>query len=154
MTPDDGRPIPGLYDSDFYAWTQQQARLLKAGRLSDVDMAHVIEEIEDLGKSDLRTCASFIALIIEHFLKLEYFDRPEDFRHHRHEIGSFRVDLDAVLTNTLRRELQDDVQTSYRRAVRRLKLHDYTVAGLPKNCPYSWEQIIDDDWFPPPRAQT
>jgi hypothetical protein len=42
------------YDRDFYAWANAQAALLRAGRLSEADIAHIAEEIESLGKTEKR----------------------------------------------------------------------------------------------------
>ncbi len=44
---------PG-YDEDFYAWTVEQAKLLRSGELSQIDAANVAEEIESLGRQDRR----------------------------------------------------------------------------------------------------
>jgi len=53
MTAPDG----SLYDDDFYAWTQEQAELLRrGGGASALDIEHIAEEIEDLGKSELHGC--------------------------------------------------------------------------------------------------
>ena len=41
-----------LYDQDFYAWANEQAGLLRAGRLSEADIEHIAEEIESMGKSE------------------------------------------------------------------------------------------------------
>jgi Domain of unknown function DUF29 len=63
-----------LYDEDFYAWTQQQAGLLRRmPRVgTELDLDNIAEEIEDLGRSDLRTAQSLVEHIIEHLLKLEF----------------------------------------------------------------------------------
>ena len=42
------------YDDDFFAWTQEQARLLRAGELTAVDVENLAEEIESVGRSDRR----------------------------------------------------------------------------------------------------
>ena len=42
------------YEEDFYAWTVEQARLLRSGEFSSIDIANVAEEIESLGRSDKR----------------------------------------------------------------------------------------------------
>ena len=64
------------YDDDFYAWTQEQARLLREAareRLNTpIDWDHVAEEIEDMGRNDRRAINSHLARIIEHLLKLEF----------------------------------------------------------------------------------
>jgi hypothetical protein len=41
-----------LYDRDFYAWTAEQAGLLRAGNVSAADIAHIAEEIESMGRSE------------------------------------------------------------------------------------------------------
>ena len=70
MTEADG----SLYDEDFYAWTQQQAELLRHGPAASnrLDYDLIAEEIEDLGKSELHACQSLCEHIIEHLLKIEY----------------------------------------------------------------------------------
>jgi hypothetical protein len=42
------------YNTDFYAWAQAQARLLRGGRCSQLLVEHVAEEIKDLGPVDGR----------------------------------------------------------------------------------------------------
>ncbi len=42
----------GLYESDFYSWTQRQADMLRSGKLETADLANIIEEIETLGRSE------------------------------------------------------------------------------------------------------
>ena len=61
-----------LYEQDFYAWSKAQADLLRAKRYSDLDLEHLIEEVDDLGESLNRSVRSRIRTIIEHLLKLEH----------------------------------------------------------------------------------
>ena len=61
-----------LYETDFYAWAKTQADLLRAGRYADLDLEHLIEEIDDLGEALRRSVRSRIRTIIEHLLKLEH----------------------------------------------------------------------------------
>ncbi len=66
--------IDDLYERDFYVWTQEQAAALRAaakagGRSNAVEWERLAEEVEDLGKRDLREARSYIALIIEQMLK-------------------------------------------------------------------------------------
>ena len=84
MTPADG----SRYDEDFYAWTQEQAELLRRvrPRANGLDVEHIAEEIEDLGKSELHACQSLCEHIIEHLLKLEYSGLDEPARQWRQEI--------------------------------------------------------------------
>jgi len=59
-----------LYDRDFNLWTEETAAALRAGRLADLDIEHVAEEIEDMGKRNTRELRSRLTQILEHLLKL------------------------------------------------------------------------------------
>jgi hypothetical protein len=59
-----------LYDRDFCEWTAETARLLREGRWQQADLNRVAEEIEDMGKRDLRELRSRLTEIFEHMLKL------------------------------------------------------------------------------------
>lgn len=149
-----------LYDQDFYAWTQQQAALLRrlppAG--NELDLEHIAEEIEDLGRSDLRAAQSLCQRIIEHFLKLEFSGLEEPANHWRDEIVEWRVQLEQILTRSIEAKL--DLPSWYRVALRLVRRLERDVPGfmsrLPRVCPYTLEQIRssgDEDWFPvPPHA--
>jgi hypothetical protein len=58
-----------LYERDLYAWSKTQADFLRAGRVADLDLEHLIEEIEDVGGSLYREVRSRVRTIIEHLLK-------------------------------------------------------------------------------------
>jgi hypothetical protein len=143
-----------LYDDDFYAWTQQQAELLR--RLPQVsnrlDVELVAEEIEDLGRSELHACQSLIEHIIEHLLKLEYTGLTDAIEHWRDEIVEWRIQLARKLTRAIMAKL--DLADRYRVALRLLRRLERDVPGLmarvPAQCPYSLDQILggDTDWFP------
>jgi hypothetical protein len=64
-----------LYDRDFYAWTQQQVDLLKAGQWEQVDMENLIEEIESLGKQERQELENRLGILLGHLLKWRY--QPE-----------------------------------------------------------------------------
>jgi hypothetical protein len=61
-----------LYDEDFFAWTIEQARLLRAGEFSAVDAANVAEEIESMGRGDRRELQSRLVVLIMHLLKWHF----------------------------------------------------------------------------------
>jgi DNA-binding PucR family transcriptional regulator len=148
-----------LYEDDFYAWTQQQAELLRrlppAG--NQLDLEHIAEEIEDLGRSDLRAARSLCQHIIEHFLKLEYSGLEDPADHWRDEIVEWRLQLEQLLTRSVEAKL--DLPSQYRAALRLVRRLERDVPGLmsriPRACPYTLAQIRgsgDEDWFPEPRC--
>jgi len=150
--------LRSLYDEDFYAWTQEQAELLRRGRAgaNDLDIEHIAEEIEDLGKSELHACQSLCEHIIEHLLKLEHSGLDEPTRHWRKEIVEWRVQLERKLTRSILAKLE--LKERYHYALRLLRSFEDEAPGLmqriPAECPYTLDQIVgsgDEDWFPPAR---
>jgi hypothetical protein len=148
-----------LYDEDFYAWTQEQAELLRRGAAAanSLDFDLIAEEIEDLGKSELRTCQSLCEQIISHLLKLEFSALDDPANRWRYEIVEWRLQLEKTITPTIQARL--DLPSLYRSALRLLRRLDQDDPGLmrriPTACPYSLEQIVgsgDEDRFPSPRV--
>ncbi|HSA82252.1 MAG TPA: DUF29 domain-containing protein [Geminicoccaceae bacterium] len=152
-----------LYESDFYAWTQAQAReLRRLARLrpnAALDLAHIAEEIRDLGKSERDTVFSLAQRIIEHFLLIEHSPAIDQRLHWADEIDDFRDRLQRKLSPTIRRRLKreiDGVFDSARRRVER-KMRRYAeqraADALPAACPYTLDQILGD-WLPDGAAQS
>lgn len=150
---DDLTSPASLYDRDFVAWTEQQAQALRARRngLNALDYDRLAEEIEDLGKSEQRTCRSYVERIIEHLLKLQYIDSPQDRPHWKGELLAFRDSLEDDLTPTIRNRLQGEMPRLYARQVERLhrseRISDQ-AAALATSAAYSWDQVVDRDWHP------
>jgi Domain of unknown function DUF29 len=61
-----------LYDRDFYAWANQQAALLRAGRVTEADIQNIAEEIESMGRSERRELVNCLAVLLQHLLKWQY----------------------------------------------------------------------------------
>jgi len=146
-----------LYDEDFYAWTQEQAELLR--RLPTVsnrlDAELLAEEIEDLGRSELHAVESFCEHIIEHLLKLEFSGLAEPAKHWRREVVEWRIQIGRKLTRSIVNKL--DLADRYRAALRLLREFEDEMPGLmqrlPPECPYSLDQILGsgEEWFPAAR---
>ena len=153
-----------LYEADYYAWTKDQAaalrELAKARADLPLDLENLAEEVESLGRSDLRTVRSQIRRIIEHLLKLEHSPAQEPRYGWEETVIEARNQIDDVLTPTLRRDAEAGIAKLYaqgRRAAARALTHHgehEAAAALPERCPYSFEQIIGDDWLPPGPSPT
>ena len=63
------------YKQDFYAWAMQTAQALREGRLSEADLEHVAEELEDMGRSEKRALTNRLAVLLRHLLK--WWHQPE-----------------------------------------------------------------------------
>jgi hypothetical protein len=61
-----------LYDRDFYQWLTETAYLLAEGRLSELDVTNLIDEIESMGKSQKRAIESYLSVLLLHLLKWNY----------------------------------------------------------------------------------
>jgi len=145
-----------LYDEDFYAWTQLQARELRriAGDQSNLalDLPHLAEEIRDLGKEQRNALRSWTRQILVHLLLLQHSPAGGPRSGWASEITVARADLADRLTVTLRRDLERRLPQLFTvaRKLAMLKLAEHgETAELPEICPYSLDQVLDEDWFPP-----
>jgi uncharacterized protein DUF29 len=60
------------YDHDFYAWSTEQAGLLRAGRLAEADIEHIAGEIESMGRSEKRELVNRLTVPLLHLLKWQF----------------------------------------------------------------------------------
>jgi len=65
-------PHEDTYETDFYAWANTQAELLRAGKLGEADIEHIAEEIESMGKGELRELENRLAVLFTHLLKWRF----------------------------------------------------------------------------------
>jgi Domain of unknown function DUF29 len=142
-----------LYEQDFYAWAKAQADLLRAERCSDLDLEHLIEEIDDLGEALRRSVRSRIRTLIEHLLKLEHSPAQDPRSGWYDAVLAQRSDLLDELTASIRREVEPTLPDLYDRARQNaatsLRKHGEhaAAAALPGTCPYTLDQITGD-WLP------
>ena len=138
------------YDEDVIAWANEQAALLRAGKLSAIDIEHIAEEIEDVGKSEQRELANRMAVLLAHLLKWQY--QPErrgsswqaTIREQRRAIG-------VVLRKTpsLRNSLIDPEWITGVWADAKSKAIEETGLDVfPEDYPWSMEQALDPTFFP------
>lgn len=144
--------VEALYDEDFYAWTQQQAAALRAHFRGDnrLDVEHLAEEVEDLGKSELQAVESFVEQIIAHLLKLDYSGQGDPRAHWRAEVVNFRRNVDRKISPAIRRSVEGNIEERYERgrelAAIGAAIHEPDmIRRLPKACPYGWDAIWHRD---------
>lgn len=139
-----------LYDTDFYSWTQRTAALLRTRCFDEIDVEHAAEEIEDMGKRDLKELNSRVQVLLSHLLE---WQRQPDRRSPSWQstIVTQRLEVDALLRQSpsLRPKLASELVHDYAGAVKRalpdtgLRREDFPVA-----CPFTVEQILDDEFLP------
>jgi hypothetical protein len=141
-----------LYEEDFVLWTEKTAQLLKRKEFDSVDWENLIEEVEGMGKSDRQAVESLLTRLLEHHLKLAYWEseRERNARHWIVEIVSFRGQLNKkIKTATLKNHALDSFKEAYADA--RQTLIDARIVdknSLPLEPNFTLEQVLDGDWFP------
>ena len=140
-----------LYWDDILAWSERQAKLLRrvaAGeRLNDVDWPNIIEEIESVGRSELRACASLLERAIEHLLKLHAFPAHPAAQHWRGEVFTFLRDAGDMFSPAMRQHL--DVARLYCRArvaVIANPVNTVPADSAPETCGVTLDDLLV---FPP-----
>ncbi|HEX6143468.1 MAG TPA: DUF29 domain-containing protein [Geminicoccaceae bacterium] len=143
-----------LYERDFFAWTQFQARELQRFARTrpnlPLDLEHIAEEVRDLGKEQRNALRSWVRRIIEHLLLLDHSPAEEPRRGWQDEILNLRSEIELRLSATLRRDLERHLPVLYLRArrhlVQKLEAHGEREAArpLPETCPYTLDQILGD----------
>jgi hypothetical protein len=138
-----------IYDQDYYLWLEKTAELLKVGQLNQLDRENLIEEIENLGRSEKRAVVSFLKQLIKHLLLYHYWqtERQWSGQGWLEEISNFRFELSQYLdSKTLRNYAKQELNAIYIRA-RKEAIIKSNITYIPVNCPYSLEQILDDDFI-------
>lgn len=141
--------MPSLYESDFYAWTQQQIHLLKAQTWQNLDVQNLVEELADLGRRERQELRNRLGVLLGHLLKWQF--QPE----HRSNswlatIREQREQLNLLLEEnpSLKPYLSEALDISYRLglniAVRETGL---PYEAFPAECPYSFEDALDDAYL-------
>lgn len=143
-----------LYSQDFTAWSSEQAALLRAMRFGELDLAHLAEEVEDLGHSERDAVRAQVRRILEHLLKLEHSPASEPRDGWKDTLTDARAILEDKLSPSLRADLETMLQHLYaqvlpkaRRALRRFGEHD-AARSLPGECPYTLDEVVRAEWQP------
>lgn len=137
-----------LYEEDYLLWLETTAKQLKTGDFTQVDLSHLIEEIEALGNEQRRKVESYLRQLLKHLLFYQYWSLPDCKNHWATEIDNFRVELERltrskILYNHLV-QVKDEVYVeAVRQAKRKSELNNF-----PGTCPYEIEQILDIDFYP------
>jgi Domain of unknown function DUF29 len=139
-----------LYDRDFYAWANEQAALLRAGRLTEADIENIAEEIDSIGRGEKRELINRLAVLLSHLLKWQFQPafRGNSWRLTIEEQRN-RVDDHLGDNPSLKSQLDQALRTAYRSAANEASIETGFVRGtFPAECPYTYEQIMNPDFWP------
>jgi hypothetical protein len=139
-----------LYDRDFFEWTAQVARLLREGRFTEVDVEHLAEEIEDVGKRDKRGVEGHLRIVLLHLLKWQVQPLKRS-RSWRASMRTHRITLSKLFKDSpsLERHDRDVLNEVYAEAVGvAMDETSLPCECFPAECPYTFEQIMNFDFLP------
>jgi hypothetical protein len=144
------------YETDFYAWTQEQARMLDARQFDALDVPNLVEEITSLGKSEQRELYHRLSSLLAHLLKLALAVQhsPQDLqragRGWRATVKTQRLGVAKILRDnpSLRTivptELADAYAVARVEAAAALELEETTI---PETCPWLAAQVLNADFW-------
>lgn len=147
-------PIPiallTLYDEDYLQWLETTIEKLRAQDYTHIDWEHLIEEIEDMGKSERRSLESHIIVVLLHLLKWQY--QPEarsgswegSILEHRRRICKALKD-----SPSLKSYLETILSECYVEALKQAKVETgLALETFPIHCSYPLVDVLDDTFLP------
>ena len=144
---------PSLYEMDYNLWVLETVKKLQARDFSRLDLENLIEEVVDLGRRDKRKLENLLTRLIEHLLKLAYWDaeRERNIGHWQGEIRTFRKQIkkelrDSPSLKNYCHEIFEECYQDAREIVRdksQLPIEHFPQVPIAK-----LEQILDLEWFP------
>ncbi|NEV63082.1 DUF29 domain-containing protein [Thiorhodococcus minor] len=147
-----------LYQTDYAAWAQRNAELLRERRFDELDIEHLLEELSDMSKSDRRELHSRLLVLLAHLLKWEFQYRSLSERWREFKGDSWRstiVEQREQLADLLRQSpglksaVDGAIADAYPVAVRLAHKETRLPKTIfPEICPYSRDQVFDDDFYP------
>ena len=147
----------GLYNTDFYAWVQDQAALLAARRFEELDLPHLVEELQLMGNSERGELANRLSVLLAHLLKLQIAAERLPYVYDRAQRGwhltgtEQRLQLRKLLRRnpSLRPTVPGELPDAY--AIARLQAAialGVDEASVPQACPWTSEQVLEADFWP------
>lgn len=138
------------YETDIVAWANEQAQFIRSKHFTQLDLEHLAEEIEDVGKSEQRELASRMAVLMSHLLK--WYNQPErqggswqrTIKEQRKALG-----LHLKQVPSLKPKLYDPdwLGMVWSDAVA-LAINETGIDTFPESCPWSIDEILSQDWLP------
>lgn len=139
-----------LYERDFYAWANEQAGLLRAGRLSEADIEKIAEEIESMGRTEKLELVNRLAVLLMHLLKWRFqpAGRSTNWRLTVEEQRDRLMDHMAD-NSSLKATLSESIESGYRLAMLGAARETSLDRDIfPTVCPWSYAEITNPDFWP------
>jgi hypothetical protein len=152
--------LKNLYDRDFNLWLETTAKQIREQKFERIDWEHLLEELEDMGKSEKKAFVSNLMILIAHLLKLKVqHDAPESMKKSWYDSVDehrSRVSIDFAKNPSLKSYLIEAIAEAYPHA-RKLAIkqgqraafgvRQPEISEYPLNSPFTIEQILNDDFY-------
>lgn len=142
--------LASLYEQDYALWLDTTCQLLRADRLADIDIAHLLEEFDDMGRSEKRALTSNLIVVLMHLLKYAY-QPGQRSNSWRFTIKEHRRRLQEALKTSpsLKSYLEKEFTECYQEA-RDLAATEtgMSLENFPLESPFSPEQALDREYLP------
>lgn len=138
------------YEEDFYSWLCKNVELLRQGRLSEIDVENIAEELDGMSKSQQRELISRLKVLLVHLLKWQ-FQADHRSGSWKGSIVEQRQQIKKLfkISPSLKRHIDDNIAESYNDAVEYASIETgIPESDFPQTCPYSFEQILDKIFYP------
>lgn len=138
------------YETDIVEWANEQARFIRNGQFDMLDLEHLAEEIEDVGKSEKRELASRMAVLLMHLLKYKF--QPElrgNSWDRTIKEQRIRICLAIKETPSLKTSLVDAdwIRGTWADAVSQA-IKETGLDNFPDTCPWPMADVVAEGWFP------
>jgi hypothetical protein len=140
------------YEKDIVAWANEQANFIRSGRFELLDLEHIAEEIEDVGKSEQRELENRMAILLAHLLKWQYQPARRGASWQKTiKVQRTQVNRRIQKTPSFKHTLQDTEwwEDTWGDAITQAsKETGIELTVFPEICPWTPEQILDLEFFP------
>lgn len=146
-----------LYEKDYPLWAEINLELIREKAYEVVDWENLMEEILDMGRSELKACISYLAVILEHMYKWDNF-RQYTFSGSEYggkgwikSIENARMKIEAILNRypSLKQKLPNELEYAWQLAIADIISSAYDMGlkidkqDIPRKCPYTYKQAIE-----------
>jgi hypothetical protein len=141
-----------LYEKDFYQWIETTVKNLENKEYEAIDWETLIDEVASLGRGEKRRIDSLLTRLLEHLLKLAYWESEKEFNanHWQTEILNFRIQLNKALKDSpsLKPFAKNILAECYQDACKLVsKNSGISLNKFPKYFEFALEQILDEDFY-------
>lgn len=139
-----------LYEADYYAWTQEQAALLRSQQWNQLDLPNLIEEIESLGRQQRQELRNRLSILLGHLLKWEYQPQCRS----RSWLATIRIQRrDTIRLIKENPSLQAYLDAALNEAYENgrdlaMAETDLPEQTFPAGCAYRLDEVLDDRFYP------